>query len=52
MLDKYIQEEEVLDQEVLHYLKQRIIYDLCNTESKSALESLIFSSDWAEGCKL
>lgn len=48
VLDKYIQEEEVLDQEVLYYLKQRIIYDLCNTESKSALESLIFSSDWAE----
>ena len=32
----------------MHYLKQRIIYDLCNTESKSTLESLIFSSDWAE----
>ena len=26
VLDKYIQEEEVLDQEVLHYLKQRIIF--------------------------
>ena len=48
VLDKYIQEEEVLDQEVLHYLKQRIIYNLCNTESKSTLESLIFSSDWAD----